>query len=94
MSYKIRYDYDRYRRIPAKQILLCQCVVSGVLLCMTAIAGAVHGRHQILSSILSAEPVTLAERAVAELSGALAAGEGWYRALAVWCRTVIDGAAV
>ena len=91
MSYKIRYGYDRYGQISGKRMLLLQSLVSGMLLCVAILD---RSRGGALSSLLCAQPVSVTERAVAALSGALAEGEGWYWALAVWCRILIDGTAV
>lgn len=94
MSYKIRYGYDRHRQIPTKQLVCVQCLVSGGMLLLLGLARFWSGDNTILAAVLSSSPMTVAERAVSALSCALARGEGWYQSLAVWCRTIIDGAAV
>lgn len=94
MSYKIRYGYDRYRQIPEKHIFWVQSLVSGVLLLMAGMVRLWDGGIRMLGLVLSSGPMTVSERAVSALSGALAGGEGWYQALAVWCRTLIDAGTV
>ena len=93
MSYKIRYDFGRRRQNPTKQILRVQCVISGVMAVLLCLIRFGRG-GEMLMGLLSVQPETIGERAVSALSLALARGEGWYQALAVWCRTIIDGAAV
>ena len=43
-----------------------------------------------MTEVLASGPTTVTEMAVSALAERLAAGEGWYHALAVWCRTIID----
>ena len=93
MSYKIRYGFDRHRQNSAERILWIQSVVSIVLLGLTALTRGWDGADQLLSAVMYPQAATVGERAVVALSGALAQGVGWYQALAVWCRTIIDGAA-
>lgn len=94
MSYRIRYGYDRYRQLPTKQILRAQCLGSGMLLLLVGMARLWGEDVSMLLPLLASGPVTVAERAVSALSCALAQGEGWYSGLVVWCRVIIDGAAV
>lgn len=37
------------------------------------------------------DPQTKTEQAVAALANAIAAGEGWYHGLAVWCNAILFG---
>ena len=94
MSYKIRYGYDSCGQIPTKRILRMQMILSALLLFLTGLARFWSEGAQLLEPVLSAQPITVTERAVYALSGELARGEGWYQALTVWCRTIIYEAAV
>ena len=45
---------------------------------------------QKMSEILASKLETVTEQTVRAMADSLAAGEGWYHALAVWCRAILD----
>ena len=94
MSYKIRYGFDSHRPVSMKHAFLLRSAVSCVLFCITGLCRCLGMWDGLLRQMLCAEPTTVAERAVAALAGALTEGKGWYWALAVWCRAMIDGSTV
>ena len=94
MSYKIRYGSDIYSRNPVKGQLLMQSAAAGALLLLCGLILLGDNGKRLLYDLVSELPVNAAERAVYALSNSLARGEGWYRALVVWCREIIDAGAV
>lgn len=94
MSYKIRYGTDRFGQIPGKGRLRLQLLMSGGLLLLTGLMQLWPKSAALTARLFSVDPMTGGERALSALADALAGGAGWYQALAVWCRCIIDGAAV
>ena len=93
MSYKIRYGFDRHRAVSPKQTRLLRCAFSAALMLIAGVCRILGMWPEPIRQMLCGTPLTTAERAVAELSCALARDEGWYRARGVWCRTILNGTA-
>lgn len=94
MSYKIRYGSDRFGQDPGRKRLRLRLLASGGLLLLNGLMRLWPKSAALSTLLFSADPMTSGERALSALADALAGGAGWYRALAVWCRCIIDGAAV
>lgn len=94
MAYKIRYGIDRYRWTSLGKVMRYQILISAGLLLLTGLALLWEGEPRWLEGAFYGQPLTATERAVCAFSDSLACGDGWYRALLVWCRTIIDAGAV
>lgn len=88
MAYKIRYGSNGPgqrstavgHRIGAAAVLTVLALLKRLLW---------QEKMTTLSVLLAGGPGTIGERAVCRMGEALAAGEGWYHALVVWCSTII-----
>ena len=94
MAYEIRYGFDRSRQYSLKRMMHGQLIGSGMLVLVSGMIAFLEGGRELLCRFFSTPPASVAEQAVAAFADALCHGEGWYRGLAVWCRTIIDGGAV
>lgn len=94
MAYRIRYGFDRIGQNRLRQIIRRQIIGSAMLVPASGVIAFLEGGRELLGRFFCAPPVSVAEQAVAAFADALCCGEGWYRGLAVWCRTIIDGGAV
>ena len=90
MAYKIRYGFDRKRPHSWRVVFRIQALVSGVLLALTVLLRFWEEGAAAAAQVLSDRTLTVTEQAVAAFADALAAGEGWYHGLMLWCRTVIN----
>lgn len=91
MAYSIRYGPEGPVRWEHQKKNHARAVGAAVLLALAALLRLVWAEGaEAAAGILASEPGTVTELAVAALAESVAAGEGWYHALAVWCRTIID----
>ena len=91
MAYSIRYGPDGSVRRREIGVFRYQAATAAVLLAVTAALRLCwQGGGALTAEILASGPTTVKEMAVSALAERLAAGEEWYHALAVWCRTIID----
>lgn len=92
MAYSIRYGPAGPVRWEHQKRKHWRTVGAAALLGLTALLRLLWTEGaETAAEILASGPKTVTEQAVAALAGSVAAGEGWYHALAVWCRTIIDG---
>lgn len=94
MAYQIRYGFDRYRCISPWGTIRHQAAAAAGLLVLSGLLLLTEGGTAWLIQTFSGQAQSAGERAVLALSRVLAEGEGWYRALTVWCREIIDAGAV
>lgn len=93
MAYKIRYGPDEAagRRISTGR--RCRAGAAAVLTVLTLFLRLSWNEGRaFLSALVTGGPGTLTERAVFQMSQALATGEGWYHALEIWCAAILRGA--
>lgn len=91
MAYSIRYGPDGVTRRGGPGRKHWQTVGAAVLLFFAALLRLIWAEGaQMAAEIVASGPKTVAEQAVTALAESITAGEGWYHALAVWCRTIID----
>ena len=90
MAYSIRYALQTKPEISNSGFALRALTAAG-LAAGVALARLCWSEGTILAErLLAAPPEGTAEIALSALAQVLADGEGWYRALAVWCRTILD----
>ena len=93
MAYEIRYGFDRSRQYSLKRMMHGQLIGSGMLVLVSGMIALLDGGMQLLCRLFITPPTSLTEQAVTAFADVLCRGEGWYRGLAVCCRTIIEGGA-
>ena len=89
MAYSIRYGKLMHHNTRITQLLLRQIAVSCVLLAGIGLMRLLGLPAEGAARILTPRTLNITEQAVCAASQTLAAGEGWYEAAVVWCRTVL-----
>ncbi len=88
MGYRIRYGKPRWAR--EKRVLAIQGILAAGLTAAGLLACLVPAARGWMAATLAGGPGTTTERAVAAMAEAMAAGEGVYHGMVVWCRTVLE----